>query len=107
MRGDDINLITKDDAIGVIRKCMEVLYYRVLRHSSWWLWYLGCSVIKQVYDWNCVKEWWNRDIEGPELWDRLECWGKSQGLWIASHIDSDEYGSDDEKEGVTKDEDLL
>lgn len=26
---DDINSITKDEAIGVIRKCMEVLYYRV------------------------------------------------------------------------------
>jgi ABC-type transporter lipoprotein component MlaA len=26
---DDVNSITKDEAIGVIRKCMEVLYYRV------------------------------------------------------------------------------
>ena len=26
---DDINSITKDEAIGVIHKCMEVLYYRV------------------------------------------------------------------------------
>ena len=34
MRGDDINSITKDDAIGVIRKCMEVLYYRVLHHNG-------------------------------------------------------------------------
>ena len=25
----DINSITKDEAIGLIRKCMEVLYYRV------------------------------------------------------------------------------
>ena len=31
---DDINSITKDEAIGVIRKCMEVLYYRVLRHAG-------------------------------------------------------------------------
>ena len=28
-KGDEINSITKDEAIGVIRKCMEVLYYRV------------------------------------------------------------------------------
>ena len=33
---DDINSITKDEAIAVIRKCMEVLYYRVLL-PSWWL----------------------------------------------------------------------
>ena len=31
---DDINSITKDEAIGVIRKCMEVLYYRVLRYAG-------------------------------------------------------------------------
>ena len=31
---DDINSITKDEAIGVIRKCMEVLYYRVLRRAG-------------------------------------------------------------------------
>jgi 20S proteasome alpha/beta subunit len=28
-KGNDHTQITKDDAIGIIRKCMEVLYYRV------------------------------------------------------------------------------
>ena len=28
---DDINSITKEEAIGVARKCMEVLYYRDAR----------------------------------------------------------------------------
>jgi len=28
-KGDNINDITKDEAVNVIRKCMEVLYYRV------------------------------------------------------------------------------
>ena len=35
-KGDDINSITKDEAIAVIRKCMEVLYYRVWL-PCWWL----------------------------------------------------------------------
>lgn len=26
---DNIDAITKEEAIGVVRKCMEVLYYRV------------------------------------------------------------------------------
>jgi 20S proteasome alpha/beta subunit len=29
-KNEDISTITKEEAIDVIRKCMEVLYYRVL-----------------------------------------------------------------------------
>jgi len=68
---DDYTRVMKDEAIKVIRKCMEVLYYRVsppqnsrfrqaqLERLTVADEGIGRQVVEQVYDWDCVQEGWD------------------------------------------------